>query len=117
MGRNFNGKKFLRDQNVFYENIFYEISRGRKSWRRIYHEKKVPARKFNRYYCCLRIFYRSAWSSVRAMQCLSSMEVGQRVPHLRLHSNDCKDLRDAESEHGIFRTLHWFIEKISGVSR
>ena len=43
-GRDFNGKKFLRDQNVFYENIFYEISRGRKSWRRIYHEKKVPAR-------------------------------------------------------------------------
>ena len=45
------------------------------------------------------------------MHCLSSLEVGQRVPDLRPLSNDSKDLPDAESEHGIVRSLHWFIEK------
>ena len=48
------------------------------------------------------------------MHCLSSLEVGQRVPDLRLLSNDSEDLPDAKSEHEIVRTLNWFIEKISG---
>ena len=47
------------------------------------------------------------------MHCLSSLEVGQRVPDLRLLSNDSEDLPDAKSEHEIVRTLNWFIEKIS----
>jgi len=55
-----------------------------------------------------------AWSNVRTMHCLSSLEVGQRVPDLRPLANDSKDLPDAESEHGIVRSLHWFIEKNSG---
>ena len=48
------------------------------------------------------------------MHCLSSLEVGQMLPDLRPLSNDSKDLPDAESEHGIVRSLHWFIEKNSG---
>ena len=48
------------------------------------------------------------------MHCLSSLEVGQRVPDLRPLANDSKDLPDAESEHGIVRSLHWFIENFSG---
>jgi len=50
------------------------------------------------------------------MHCLYSLEVGQRVPDLRLLSNDSKDLPDVESEHGIVRSLHWFIEKNFGRS-
>jgi len=50
------------------------------------------------------------------MHCLSSLEVGQRVPDLRLLSNDSEDLPDAKSEHEIVRTLNWFIEKCSGRS-
>ena len=39
------------------------------------------------------------------MHCLSSLEVGQRVPDLRPLPNDSEDLPDAESEHGIVEIL------------